>query len=76
MGVTYQFILHRGLCYSANILKIPCHGRKLVNWRIDFLLFVSELSHSFLNQCSKDSLYSDMAVASLGMFLYHKPIKI
>ena len=43
---------------------------------IDLILLVSELNRSFLNHGSKDPLYSDMAVASLGMFQYYEPMKI
>ena len=43
---------------------------------IDLILLVSERNRSPLNQGNKDRLYSDMAVASLGMFRYHEPMKI
>ena len=49
------------------MFKNPFHGRKLVNWIIDLILFVSELNHGFLNQCNKYCLYLDVAVASLVM---------
>ena len=55
--------------HSANVFKNPCHNSKLVNWSIDLTIFGSEVNHNFSSQCDKDCLYSDMAVASLGIFL-------
>ena len=50
------------------------HSRKLANWTIHLILFVSALKHTVLNQCSKARI--DKVAALLGMLLNFKPKKI